>query len=44
MGVNEGSLQVIGKLNYSITIRHMLTSSACGVCNSHYILHLFVTE
>ena len=34
MGVNEGSLQVIGiedngKLTYSIIIRYILTSSAC---------------
>ena len=49
MGVNEeGNLQVIenvdrgdiGKLTYSITIRYILTSSSArGVCSSHYILH-----
>ena len=46
MGINEGSLQVIdegdnGKFTNIITLRYMFTSSAyCGVCNSHYILHL----
>ena len=49
MGVNEGSLQVIdterhiGKSTYYIiTIRYILitSSSACGVCSSHYILRL----
>ena len=28
-----------GKLT-NITLQHILTSSACGVCNSHYILHV----
>ena len=47
MGVNEGSLQFIsyyryrddnGKLTYSITIRYILASSACGVCNSYFFI------
>ena len=29
----------IGKLTNSIALRYILTSSACGVCVSHYILH-----
>ena len=48
MGINEGSLQVsyryrgdIGKLTYSITIRYIPTSSsACGVRDSHNVLHI----
>ena len=45
MGINEGSLQVIdksddGKLTNIITLRYIFTRSACGLCISHYILHL----
>ena len=34
--VNKGEN---GKLTNIITIRYIFTSSACGVCISHYILH-----
>ena len=33
-----------GKLTNSITLRYILTSSAYGVCNLHYILHLLVVS
>ena len=28
-----------GKLTNIITLRYIFNSTACGVCNSHYILH-----
>ena len=41
MGVDEGGLQVVDYRSDKITIRYILSSSACSVCNSHYLI--FVT-